>query len=162
MALDRVTRLQRHLTTCGRIWVRIRVVSDSTASRPARLDDLIPLFGGGFALAGVAIIGCALIDALGFAIFNSLYSSDTPASWPAAVVVGFGVFAVLVSLLVGRWMINLRRWVGQKGEAADMEDMEMIRRKRRSFTIGALCLYVPVSPLLWVFFIALANSADTV
>jgi hypothetical protein len=143
------------------------VVNDSNASLPAsdldsnqaRLDDLIPLFGGGFALAGVAIIGCALINALGFAIFNSFYGGDDPASWPAAVVVGFGVFAVLVSLFVGRWMINLRRWIGQKGEAGDAE---MIRRKRRSFTIGVLCLYVPVSPLLWVFFIALANSADTV
>lgn len=134
-------------------------MSDSSASRPARLDDLIPLLGGGFALAGVAIIGCALIDAAGFAIFHSLYGGDDPASWPPAVVVGFGVFAVLVSLFVGRWMINLRRWIGQSGDAADAE---MIRRKRRSFTIGALCLYLPVSPLLWVFFIALANSADTV
>jgi hypothetical protein len=124
-----------------------------------KLDDLLPLFGGGIALAGVAIIGCALINVAAFAIFHSVYSSDTPASWPPGVVVGFGIFAVLVSIFVGRWMLNLRRWIGQKGDAADTE---MIRRKRRSFMIGAMCLYLPLSPLIWVFFVALANSADTV
>lgn len=134
----------------------------STPTPPSaepRLDDLLPLFGGGIALAGVAIIGCALVDALGFAILHSLIGSDTPASWPTAAVIGFGIFVVFVSVFVGRWMFNLRRWIGQKGSAGEVE---MIRRKRRSFTIGALCLYLPVSPLLWVFFVALAYSADTV
>jgi hypothetical protein len=126
---------------------------------PPKLDDLLPLFGGGFALAAVAIIGCALINAVAFAIFNNVFGSDDPSSWPPTVVVGFGVFAVLVSVFVGRWMLNLRRWIGQKGDSANME---MVRRKRRSFTIGALCLYLPVTPLIWVFFVALANSADTV
>lgn len=74
-------------------------------------------------------------------------------------MIGFGIFVVFVSVFVGRWMFNLRRWIGQKGSAGEVE---MIRRKRRSFTIGALCLYLPVSPLLWVFFVALAYSADTV
>ncbi|MBJ7458330.1 MAG: hypothetical protein JHD02_04000 [Thermoleophilaceae bacterium] len=139
--------------------------ASGTASHPnaatstARLDDLIPLFGGGIVLAGVAILFCALINAMAFAIFDYVFGSDTPASWPSAVVVGFGVLAVVVSLVVGRWLLNLRRWIGQKSDPADLE---IVRRKRRSFTVGALCLYLPVSPLLWLLFVALANSADAV
>lgn len=121
------------------------------------LDDLILLFGGGFALAGVAVMACALIDAMAFATYDYFFTGDDPGSWPPAAVVGAGIFAVLVSVLVGRWMFNLRRWIGQK---SDSRDSEMVRRKRRSFTIGAMCLYLPVSPFLWVFIVAAANTTS--
>lgn len=135
----------------------------ATASRPqanpvaspARLDDLIPLFGGGIVLAGVAILVSALVDAMAIAMYEYFAGQD-PATWPTAVVIAFGVFAVAVSAVVGRWLFGLRRWIGQKGDPADLE---IIRRKRRSFTIGAICLYLPVTPFVWVMVVAIAYSA---
>lgn len=140
------------------------VVSESTLSHPApdmasksaRLDDLIPLFGGGFVLAGVAIMGCALINAMAFAFYDYFFGGEDAQSWPTFAVIGAGVFAVVISVLVGRWLFNLRGWIGKKGDPAEID---MARRKQRSFTIGAMCLYLPVTPVLWVLFVAIANSA---
>lgn len=155
MGFDRVTCVQRHLTTCGRISGRINVVSDSNASRPARLDDLIPLFGGGFALAGVAIIACALINTLAFALVEYVFGGEDTGTLPIGAVIGAGILAIVVSVIVGRWLFNLRRWIGKKN---DSDENDVIGRKQRAFTIGAMSLYLPLSPVLWVLFVAIANS----
>ncbi|MBJ7355005.1 MAG: hypothetical protein JHC98_09280 [Thermoleophilaceae bacterium] len=126
------------------------------ASNPARLDDLLPLFGGGVALAGVAIIVCALINGFAIAIYGSISGTEDGSTWPMGIVIAAGIFAVVVSVLVGRWILNLRRWIGNKGDPTDLEN---IRRKRRSFMIGAMCLYLPVTPLLWVAVVAIANTS---
>lgn len=123
--------------------------------KPGRLDDLIPLFGGGFALAGVAIIGCALINALAFAFFEYFFGGEDTGTLPTAAVIGAGILAIVVSVFVGRWLFNLRRWIGKKG---DTDEFDMVRRKQRAFTIGAMSLYLPLSPVLWVLFVAIANS----
>ena len=142
----------------------MRVVSESSASgppsdlasSPARFDDLLPLFGGGVALAGVAIMVCALINAFAIAIYQYIAGTEDASSWPTGAVVAAGIFAVVVSVLVGRWIFNLRRWIGNKGDPADLDN---IRRKRRSFLVGAMVLYLPVTPLLWVAVVAMANSS---
>jgi hypothetical protein len=125
------------------------------ASKPPRLDDLIPLFGGGFVLAGVAIIGCALINAMVFAFVEYFFGGEDTGTLPIGVVIGAGVVAVVVSVIVGRWLFNLRRWIGKKG---DPDELDIVRRKQRAFAIGAMCLYLPVTPILWVLFVAIANS----
>ncbi len=119
-----------------------------------KLDDLIPLFGGGFVLGAVAILGCALIDAVGVALYQ-YFNSEDATSWPPGVVIGFGIFAIAVSFGVGRWLFKLRRWIGLKGDPAEAE---MVRRKRRSFTWGAMIVYLTLTPLLWVLIVAIANT----
>lgn len=106
-------------------------------------------------LAGVAIFGCALLNALAFAFFEYFFGGEDTGTLPLGAVVGAGVLAVLVSVFVGRWLFNLRRWIGKKG---DPDELDMVRRKQRAFTIGAMCLYLPLSPVLWVLFVAIANS----
>lgn len=130
-------------------------MSDSNASRPGRLDDLIPLFGGGFVLAAVAIIGCALMNALAFAFFEYFFGGEDTGTLPVGAVIGAGVLAVLVSVFVGRWLFRLRRWIGNK---SDPDELDMVQRKQRAFTIGAMCVYLPLTPVLWVLFVAIANS----
>jgi hypothetical protein len=124
------------------------------ARRPT-LEDLLPLFGGGFALAGAAIVACGLINVIGIAVYAYFVGED-PSSWPGDVVVAFGVFSVLVSLLIGRWLFRLRRWIAVRG---DTQNLEMIRAKRRSFTIGAMILYVPLTPVIWLLIVSLAFSS---
>jgi hypothetical protein len=125
-------------------------------AKTSRLDDLIPLFGGGFVLAAVAIFGCAIINALAFAFFEYFFGGEDTGTLPPVAVIGAGVFAIIVSVVVGRWLFNLRRWIGKKGDPADDD---IVHRKQRSFTIGAMGLYLPLSPAVWVLFVAIANSA---
>jgi hypothetical protein len=35
----------------------------------------------------------------------------------------------------------------------------MIRGKRRSFTLGAMILYVPLTPVVWVLIVSIAFSS---
>ncbi|MGK2878716.1 MAG: hypothetical protein ACSLFF_09125 [Solirubrobacterales bacterium] len=124
-------------------------------SKAAHAEDLLPLIGGGFVIACVAIVVCALVNAVGVAFYESFTSEDA-LTWRPAVVVLFGVFAVAVSLVVGRWLFSLRRWIGLKD---DPEDLELIHRKRRAFALGAMIPYVLLTPLVWVLVVAIANSA---
>ncbi|MBJ7355004.1 MAG: hypothetical protein JHC98_09275 [Thermoleophilaceae bacterium] len=126
------------------------------APREPTLDDLLPLLGGGVALAGVAIVACAMIDAIAIG-FYAYFIGEDPDSWPGSAVAAFGVFAVAVSLLMGWWLFRLRRWIATRG---DTQNLEMIRAKRRSFTIGAMTLYVPLTPVVWVLIVSLAFSAN--
>jgi hypothetical protein len=71
-------------------------------------------------------------------------------------VAGFAVFAVVVSLVMGWWLFRLRRWIAVRG---DTQNLEMIRGKRRSFTLGAMLLYVPMTPVVWLLILSLAFSA---
>jgi hypothetical protein len=82
---------------------------------------------------------------------------SSPESWPTGVVIGFGVLAVIVSVLMGRWLFGLRRWIGLDH---DPEDTETIRRKRRSFTRGAAFSYVPLTPLVWAVVLAIAGTSS--
>lgn len=123
--------------------------------RPPTLDDLLPLFGGGIVLAGVAIAASASIDAIGIG-FYEYFIGEEASSWSATAVAGFGVFAVVVSLVLGWWLFRLRRWIAVRG---DTQNVEMIRGKRRSFTLGAMLVYVPLTPVVWLLIVSLAFSA---
>lgn len=123
--------------------------------RPPTLDDLLPLFGGGIVLAGLAIAASASIDAVGIG-FYEYFLGEEASSWPATAVAGFGIFAVVVSLVMGWWLFRLRRWIATRG---DSQNEEMIRGKRRSFTLGAMILYVPMTPVVWLLIVSLAFSA---
>jgi hypothetical protein len=87
---------------------------------------------------------CSLVNAIAIALYDFLAGSD-PQRWPSAVVIGFGVFAVLVSAVVGRSLFQLRRMIA--------------RRDRRSFTSGAMSMYLLLTPIVWVMVVAIANSA---
>lgn len=123
--------------------------------RQPTLDDLLPLFGGGVALAGLAIAASASIDAVAIGFYEYFIGVEA-SSWPGTAVAGFGVFAVVVSLVMGWWLFRLRRWVAARG---DSQNLEMIRGKRRSFTLGAMILYVPLTPVVWLLIVSLAFSA---
>jgi hypothetical protein len=123
-------------------------------AREPTLEDLLPLFGGGIALAGVAIVMCALINAIAIGFYQYFIGLE-PGSWPDSAVAAFGVFSVLISLLVGFWLIRLRRWVATRG---DTQNLVMVSSKRRSFTIGAMVLYVPLTPVVWLLIVSLAFS----
>jgi hypothetical protein len=123
--------------------------------REPTLDDLLPLFGGGVAIAGLAVTMCAAIDALGIGFYGYFLGED-PGSWSGGAVALFGVFAVMVSLLVGWWLFRLRRWIATRG---DTQNLEMIRGKRRSFTLGVMILYVPLTPVVWVLIVSIAFSS---
>ena len=126
------------------------------APRQPTLDDLLPFFGGGIALAGVAIVACASIDAVAIGFYQYFIGLD-PGSWPGTAVAAYGVFSVVVSLVMGWWLIRLRRWIATRG---DTQNLEMIRSKRRSFTIGAMILYVPLTPVVWVLIVSIAFSSN--
>ena len=104
-----------------------------------------------------AIAASFLIDGVAIFLYQRLIVGDDVASWPPEVVFGFGVFAVAVSLLVGRWLFSLRRWIGLKG---DPEDRDTIRRKRRSFVIGSMFSYLLLTPFVWAVIVAVANTAN--
>jgi hypothetical protein len=123
--------------------------------REPTLGDLLPLFGGGIVLAGLAIAVSASIDAIAIAFYEYFLGVDV-GSWPGTAVAGFGVFAVVVSVVLGWWLFRLRRWIGTSG---DTQNLEMIRGKRRSFTLGAMILYVPLTPVVWVLIVSIAFSS---
>lgn len=106
-------------------------------------------------LAGLAIAASASIDAVAIG-FYEYFLGEEANSWPATAVAVFGVFAVAVSLIMGWWLFRLRRWIAVRG---DTQNSEMIRGKRRSFTLGAMILYVPLTPVVWLLIVSLAFSA---
>lgn len=123
--------------------------------REPAMDDLLPLFGGGVALAGLAIAASASIDAIGIGFYEYFFGEDAN-SWPTGAVLAFGVFAVVVSLVLGWWLFRLRRWIATRG---DTQNQAMISGKRRSFTLGAMIIYVPLTPVVWILIVSLAFSA---
>jgi hypothetical protein len=123
-----------------------------------RVHDPLPHFLGGAILGTFAIAFCFVTDGVALAAYR-YFARDTssPQAWPTGVVIGFGVFAILVSLVMGRWLFGLRRWIGLDH---DPEDTETIRRKRRSFTRGAAVSYVPLTPLVWAVVLAIAYTSS--
>lgn len=118
--------------------------------------DLIPFSVGGALLGVVTIFLCALIDAtvLGFAQYFG-GAGITNAAWPDWAVIAFGVFCLAMSVVLGRWLYGLRRWIGLKSEP---EDHETAVRKRRHFAVGSMLTYVPLSPVVVLLMIAIASS----
>lgn len=126
--------------------------------RTARVEDLVPFWLGGSMIGTFTIAFCFITDGVAIISYQHFVVGDSsPAGWPAGVVVGFGVFAVAVSLVMGRWLCNLRRWIGMKG---DPEDSDTIRRKRRSFVIGSMFSYLLLTPFVWAIIVAVANTAN--
>lgn len=123
--------------------------------RQPTLDDLFPLFGGGIALGGLAIAATASIDVLAIGIYGYFIGAD-PGSWPGTAVAVFGVFAAVASLLMGWWLVRLRRWIGVRG---DTQNSAMIAGKRRSFTLGAMIVYLPMTPVVWLLIVSIAFSS---
>jgi hypothetical protein len=117
--------------------------------------DMIPFLLGGVLLGAVAIMVCALVNGMMIAIFEQIAVGDEGRPWPVGFVIAAGVFAVLLSLLIGRWVFGLRRWIGTNGDPADLDT---IRRKRRSFTIGSMTMYSVITPFIWVMVVAIANT----
>lgn len=151
--------IARHTNPDPNPWARSAALNhrrDTSPLREPALDDLLPFFGGGIVLAGLAVVACASIDAIAIAFYQYFIGLD-PHSWPGSVVAAYGAFAVMVSLLLGWWLFRLRRWIGTSG---DTRNVQMIRAKRRSFTIGAILLYVPLTPVVWTLIVSIAFSSN--
>lgn len=118
--------------------------------------DLIPFSVGGAVLGVVTIFLCALVDAavLGFAQYFA-GAGITNAAWPDWAVIVFGVFCLAFSLVMGRWLYGLRRWIGLKSEP---DDQAAAARKRRHFAVGSMLTYVPLSPVIVLLMVAIASS----
>ncbi len=130
--------------------------AQAESSKPG-WSDRYPYLGGGFVLGVVTIGLCLAIDLTVLLILQQSTGSGTGAgvAWPQWAVAAFGLFALVVSISMGRWLFRLRRWVGTKD---DPESHQTIVSKRRSFTGGAMLSYVPLSPVVCVLMIAMANS----
>jgi hypothetical protein len=124
-------------------------------SDAARLDDLIPIFGGGMVIGGMAVVLCALVDAAAIGIYADI-AGDAPASWPSGVVIAIGVIAVLASAWTGRCLLRVRRWIGQTGGPMGFDNA---RSRRRRFILGALAVYLPLTPVVWLLAVSIANTA---
>ncbi len=131
--------------------------SEQAAPKRADWSDRYPYLGGGFVLGVVTIGLCLTIDLTVLLILQQSSGSGAGAgvAWPQWAVAAFGVFALVVSLAMGRWLYRLRRWVGTKD---DPESHQTILSKRRGFATGAMLSYVPLSPVVCVLMIAMANS----
>jgi hypothetical protein len=81
--------------------------------------------------------------------------SESGNPWPTWGIAATGIVAVIVSIGVGGWLFGLRRSIGSEGDPMD-HDTKM--RKRRTFAISAMTLYVLLSPCVWLMMIAFATS----
>jgi hypothetical protein len=123
-----------------------------------RVHDPLPHFLGGAILGTFAIAFCFVTDGVALATYKYVATdSSSPEAWPTGAVIGFGVFAVIISVLMGRWLFGLRRWIGLDH---DPEDTETIRHKRRSFVRGACFSYLPLTPFVWAAVVAIAGTSS--
>lgn len=127
-----------------------------TAERTSDMSDTAPLALGGAVLGVVVAIICALVDML--VLIGALNVTGVSASgnpWPDFGIAAIALFAVVVSIGMGRWLYGLRRWIGHN---ADPMDHDTAMRKRRAFAAGSMVAYVLVTPWVWVLMLALALS----
>jgi hypothetical protein len=125
--------------------------------RTADSYELAEFVLGGVALAAAAAIFSMVVDGIALGAITAIWSEpDSQYTLPTTGVIVAMVFAIVFSLFAGYWLISMRRWIGLRG---DPTDHDTIRRKRRSFTIGAICGYVVFAPLPWLFILALSGSA---
>lgn len=107
-----------------------------------------------------AVSACFMIDAA-FLSIAITYSGSGPGGtsttmWPQWAVAAMGVFAVVVSCIMGRWLFRQRRGVVVD---SDPMDHDTAKRKRRHFTVGSMAIYVVLTPAVWAAMLAYANTA---
>lgn len=117
--------------------------------------DFFPYSAGGFVLGVVTTILAITIDLT--VLVTAQWSSGTGygTGWPQAAVVSFGIFSVVVAVVMGRWLFRLRRWIGSTDDPADRAT---VLGKRRHFAVGAMMIYAPLAPVVCVLMVAFANS----
>jgi hypothetical protein len=129
----------------------------SDTARSPDSHEAIPYFLGGLILGAVAIAVSVVLNGIVIAVANWFVNNDIcGVGLPQAAIISIGVIAVLVSVVVGAWMLRLRRWIGTKAEP---DDEQWVRLIRRHFTIGAFLVYLPLTPGVWAFVLAAANCA---
>lgn len=112
----------------------------------------------GMVLGAGTLLFCALVGAFLLAIAqNATGVTDSGAAMDGWIPVATAVIAVLLSTAFGIWMYRLRRRIGNSEDASHAQ---LVRRRRRYFTFGAMLVYVPLSPALWLFFVAAVNSGS--
>ncbi|MGH2960035.1 MAG: hypothetical protein ACRDKE_10555 [Solirubrobacterales bacterium] len=127
----------------------------ATGNSATVLDDLGPLFAGGFMLGSVAVVFSAMVN-WGAIVSYHTYADHEIHNWSLGVVAAFCVLALLVSFVIGRWLFRLRKSIGQDGDPATAET---IRRKRRSFAMGSMIPFVLFTPLVWLMVLAFTYSS---
>lgn len=119
--------------------------------------DRLSFVAAGAALGCFAFVASAFVDGAFLAAvryFSNSGYSDT--EWPPWAVFATGLLAIVVSLVVGRWLYGLRRWIGLKGDPADSETIE---RKRHFFVVGAMGAYLVLTPFVWIMMVAVASTS---
>jgi hypothetical protein len=136
------------------------LINDRIRAEPAQratvLEDLGPLFAGGFMLGSVSVFFSAMVNWVAIVSYHT-YVDHEIHNWSRGVVVSFCAFAVIVSLVIGRWVFRYRKSIGHEG---DPTTAEMVRKKRRSFALGAMIPYVLFTPLVWLMVLAFTYSSS--
>lgn len=127
----------------------------SSRERTSSWDDVLPYLLGGWVLGVTSIAICLCLDALVLGTIQWLWVGTENQFWPQGAVIAAAVGSVIMSLAVGYWMFHLRRWIGRKGDPADFE---IAHRKRWHFTVGSMCGYWMITPVVWFLILALATS----
>lgn len=120
------------------------------------LDDLGPIFAGGFMLGSVAVVFSAMVNWVAIICFHTYVDAEIH-NWSQGVVAGFCAFAVVVSFVIGRWLFRYRKGIGHDG---DPTTAETIRRKRRSFAVGSMIPFVLFTPLVWMMVLGFTYSSS--
>lgn len=124
--------------------------------RTSDARDLTPLVMSGILLAMFAVAVSIVIDLVILVAALAITGvSETGNPWPDWAIATTGVVAVMVSVLVGRWLYGLRRSIGSEGDPMDHDTM---MRKRHAFAVSAMTLFVLLSPCVWLLMVAFANS----
>ncbi|MFY9487117.1 MAG: hypothetical protein WAP35_00265 [Solirubrobacterales bacterium] len=113
------------------------------------------LSGGFWVFAGVltalfALVADSLIGGMTIAIAQAIAGIDVCLDgFSDVVVIALFAFAVTTSVLIGRWVYGLRRWVGVKSD-----DEAWSRYIRSRFTLGSMIVYCGFTPLKLAFMAA--------
>lgn len=122
------------------------------------LPELLTFAWSGMILGAAALMFYALAGALLMAFVQNLTGvTDSGEALPKGGPEISGVVAVLLSIVIGVWLYRQRLSIGKQD---DPRHAELVQRRRRYFTVGAMLVYVPLSPALWLFFVAVANTTS--
>lgn len=127
----------------------------ATENSATVVDDLGPVFAGGFMLGSIAAVFSAMVNWVAIICYHTYVDSEIH-NWQHGVVAVFCVFALAVSFVIGRWLFRLRKNIGHDG---DPSTAELIRRKRRSFALGSMIPFVLFTPLVWSMVLAFTYSS---
>lgn len=124
-------------------------------------------FAGGDVLGAATIVFVALTCGLAIAVLQSIFVVEACVEgFPVAVVIGTGVFTLVMTVAGGCWLARMRRWVSHSDapDAAEGDDEVANGDRgdylRRQFTIGSFAVYGVLTPVMWAVIIAALDCSS--